>query len=101
MAVPPSISPGFIRLRLPSQSSASAVQPPRRKLDSTPELFALEQSLRQLIQSLLETGIMVHDLEEGGQELLFGKMYSNSSIKLMTVTSLRRNYKKSNPQGAR
>jgi hypothetical protein len=36
---------------------------------------ALEQSLRQLIQSLLETAIMVHDLEDGSGELLFQKMY--------------------------
>ena len=75
MAVPPSNSPSLIRLRLPSQSSAHTVPPARLPPDSSPHLLALEQSLRQLIQSLLETAIMVHDLEEGSGELLFQKMY--------------------------
>jgi hypothetical protein len=75
MAVPPSTSPGLIRLRLPSQSSANSAPPAHLPPESSPELFALEQSLRQLIQSLLETAIMVHDLEEGSGELLFQKMH--------------------------
>jgi hypothetical protein len=75
MAVPPSNSPGLIRLRLPSQASIHSVPPPRIPQDSSPQLLALEQSLRQLIQSLLETAIMVHDLEEGTGDLLFQKMY--------------------------
>ena len=74
MAVPPSNSPGLIRLRLPSMSAASSAPPTRLPPESSPQLLALEQSLRQLIQSLLETAIMVHDLEEGSGELLFQKM---------------------------
>src|SRR6202035_209276 len=75
MAVPPAISPGLIRLRLPSQASINSTPPARLPQDSSPQLLSLEQSLRQLIQSLLETAIMVHDLEEGTGELLFQKMY--------------------------
>ena len=78
MAVPPSNSPGLIRLRLPSQASANAAPPPRPPPESSPQLVALEQSLRQLIQSLLETAITVHDLEEGTGELLFQKMYPST-----------------------
>ena len=75
--VPPSNSPGLIRLRLPSQAAAnSSAQPARLPQDSSPQLQALEQSLRQFIQSLLEAAIMVHDLGEGSGELLFQKMYS-------------------------
>jgi hypothetical protein len=76
MAVPPSTSPGLIRLRLPSQVSTNSLPPARLPQDSSPQLMALEQSLRQLIQSLLETAIMVHDLEDGSGDLLFQKMYS-------------------------
>jgi len=76
MAVPPSTSPGLIRLRLPSQASTNSLPPARLPQDSSPQLMALEQSLRQLIQSLLETAIMVHDLEDGSGDLLFQKMYS-------------------------
>jgi hypothetical protein len=75
MAVPPSNSPGLIRLRLPSQASTNSIPSARLPQDSSPQLVALEQSLRQLIQSLLETAIMVHDLEDGSGELLFQKMY--------------------------
>ena len=77
MAVAPSNAPGLIRLRLPSQAATNSTNaaPPRLPPDSSPQLLALEQSLRQLIQSLLETAIMVHDLEEGSGELLFQKMY--------------------------
>lgn len=74
-AVQPSTSPGLVRLRLPSQVSINATPPPHLQSDSSPQLKALEQSLRQLIQSLLETAIMVHDLEDGSGELLFQKMY--------------------------
>jgi mediator of RNA polymerase II transcription subunit 10 len=80
MAVPPSNSPGLIRLRLPSQSSAHSAPPAHLPPDSSPKLLALEQSLRQLIQSLLETAIMVHDLEEGSGELLFEKMYVSCAL---------------------
>ena len=80
MAVPPSNSPGLIRLRLPSQASINPVPPTRPSPESSPQLFALEQSLRQLIQNLLETAIMVHDLEEGSGELLFQKMYFFSQM---------------------
>jgi hypothetical protein len=75
MAIPPSNSPGLVRLRLPSQASINTGPPSHLPPDSSPQLLALEQSLRQLIQSLLETAIMVHDLEEGSGELLFQKMY--------------------------
>jgi hypothetical protein len=74
MAVPPSNSPGLIRLRLPSQQSTTTLPPSHNPPDSSPQLQQLEQSLRQLIQSLLETAIMVHDLEDGTGELLFEKM---------------------------
>lgn len=74
MAVPPSNSSGLIRLRLPSQVSTAVAQPDRPPLDSSPQLQVLENNLRQLIQSLWETAIMVHDLEEGSGELLFQKM---------------------------
>ena len=77
MAVPPSNSPGLIRLRLPSQATTNS-GPPNRPQDSSPQLLALEQSLRQLIQSLLETAIMIHDLEEGSGELLSQKMCSHA-----------------------
>jgi hypothetical protein len=76
MAVPPSNSPGLIRLRLPSQASTNSAPPPRPPPESSPQLVSLEQSLRQLIQSLLEAAITIHDLEEGTGELLFQKMYS-------------------------
>src|SRR5437773_5423251 len=76
MAVPPSNSSGLIRLRLSSQAiTNSSAQPTCIPQDSSPQLQALEQSLRQLIQSFLETAIMVHDLGEGSGELLFQKMY--------------------------
>jgi len=80
MAVAPSNSPGLIRLRLPSLSSTNSAPPARLPPDSSPQLLALEQTLRQLIQSLLETAIMVHDLEEGSGELLFQKMYPSSFL---------------------
>jgi hypothetical protein len=85
MAVPPSNPPGLIRLRLPSQPSTTAAPPSHTPSDSSPQLQALEQSLRQLIQSLLETGIMVHDLEEGSGELLFQKMYQNPFQNITSV----------------
>ena len=96
MAVPPSNMPGLIRLRLPSQASASSAPPSRHPPESSPQLFALEQSLRQLIQSLLETAIMVHDLEEGNGELLFQKMYYLSTYRLTAVMNSLYTFKKSN-----
>jgi len=75
MAVPPNNSPGLIRLRLPSQANINAVQQTRPPMDSSPQLQAMEQNLRQLIQSLWETAIMVHDLEEGSANILLQKMY--------------------------
>ena len=74
MAVPPSNSPGLIRLRLPSQQATTTAPPTHTPSDSSPQLQALEQSLRHLIESLLETAITIHDLEEGSGELLFQKM---------------------------
>jgi hypothetical protein len=87
MAVPPSNSPGLIRLRLPSQQSATTLPPSHNPPDSSPQLQQLEQSLRQLIQSLLETAIMVHDLEDGSGELLFQKMFPFLLVERLTVGS--------------
>jgi len=74
-AAPPSQSPsGLIRLRVPSLALANSTPQTHVAQETSSNLRPLEASLQQLIQSLLETAIMVHDLEEGTGELLFQKI---------------------------